>query len=558
MLTHIQIHGFALIEHLDLELDAGLTALTGETGAGKSIVVDALGLALGDRSDASIIRHGAARAEIALVFDIRNMPALQLRLAELDLAADDECLIRRSVTLEGRSKAHINGSLVPLQVLKEIGNMLVDIHGQHEHQSLLHRDVQQQLLDDFGGLGTLAAQVAQTYQRWKTLHAEQHALHAAAQDRAARLDLLRYQTAELDTLKLVQGELQQLEQEHVRLTHSEQFLDTCRRSLLSLDDDEPSITALLSRVIRELDALRLQDASMTSISEMLDSAKIQIDEAIGELRHYVDRLEVDPQQLQSLETRLGTIYDIGRKYRVSPAELPVLHEQLLNSLHDLDSADQRLTTIDQELSDISQTYRRQAKELSLQRGISAKRLAPKIIEIIRQLGLPGGELKINLEPQDESNFSANGMERVEFLVSANPGQPLRPLQKVASGGELSRISLAIQVITASSNRIPTLIFDEVDTGVGGRVAEMIGQQLRALGNTHQVLCVTHLPQVAALGHQHFQVAKQVTKNITATQIKKLTLNERKDEIARMLGGIEITQQTLAHAEEMVLRGQAQT
>lgn len=557
MLTHIQIHDFALIEHLELELDAGLTALTGETGAGKSIVVDALGLALGGRSDASLVRHGAQRTDIGLVFDIANMPALQQRLSDLDLAADDECIIRRSVTLEGRSKAHINGRPVPLQMLKEIGDMLVDIHGQHEHQSLLHRDVQQQLLDDFGGLGPLAAQVARTYQRWKALQTERDALHAAARDGAARLDLLRYQTAELDTLNLAQDEVQQLEQEHTRLTHTEQFLDTCQRSLLTLDDEELSISALLNRVMRELDALRIHDASLTSICEMLHSATIQTDEAVSELRDYVERLELDPQRLQTIETRLGTIHDLARKHRVPPAELPVLHEQLLKALAELDSADGRLGGIEQELNDVSQSYRQQTKELSAQRAATAKRLAPKIIDIIRQLGMPGGELHINLEPLEENNFALYGMERIEFLVSANPGQPPRPLNKVASGGELSRISLAIQVITANSNRIPTLIFDEVDTGVGGRVAEMIGQQLRALGHTHQVFCVTHLPQVAALGHQHFQVAKHVEKNNTRTQIQKLTLSERKDEIARMLGGIEITQQTLAHAAEMVVRGQEQ-
>ncbi len=554
MLTHIQIRDFAIVQELELTLDKGMTVLTGETGAGKSILVDALGLVLGDRADSDIIRHGAERAELSVSFDIKDAPAARQWLEEQALDADGECHIRRVIARDGRSKGFINGRPLPLQSLRELGELLVDIHGQHEHQSLLRRDAQRQLLDDYAGHGTLVDEVAQDYRHWKNLNKELEELRRAAGERQAQLDLLRYQVRELETLGLGKDEVTELEAEHGRLANAEQLLEVCRNALVWLyEDEETSADSLLGRTLSELSALRHIDERLATACELLESTQIQVRESVDELRRYSDHVELDPERLQWVEQRLATIHDLSRKHRVAPEELYSLLEKLQYDLSSLENADVRFGELEKEVEAAAQTYRERACRLSESRAKAAKELAKGITGIMQQLGMPGGRFEVTLEPLDPEQFSATGMDRIELLVSANPGHPLRPLQKVASGGELSRISLAIQVITARSGRIPTLVFDEVDVGIGGGVAEIVGRQLHTLAKSRQVLCVTHLPQVAAQAHHHLQVSKQSTRNTTQTGIRGLSPTERVQEIARMLGGVEITEQTVAHAREMIQR-----
>ncbi|MGM0680081.1 MAG: DNA repair protein RecN [Pseudomonadota bacterium] len=556
MLTHIHIWNFAIVEKLDLAMDNGLTVFTGETGAGKSILLDALSLALGDRADSAVIRHGADKAEISVTFSTTDAPQAETWLAERELASENECIIRRTISSNGPSKAFINGKPSPIQSLRELGEMLVDLHGQHEHQSLLKRDIQRQLLDDYAGHQTLLQQLREVYQRWQQHKNELDNLRQASSERDARLDLLRFQVNELDTLALDENEPSELEQEHKRLANASQLLETSERvSQLLQDNDETNASQLLSQCSSELQQLAETDSRLKPVAELLDSALIQVREAGSELRHYLDALELDPGRLSWVEQRLSDIHALARKHHVAVEELPGVLPQLQQQLESLEHADVQLGQLQQALDEAENDYRQLAKQLSEGRHKAATRLAEQVTQNMQTLGMEGGRFDVQLEAREES-FSPNGLERVEFVVSANPGQPLRPLSRVASGGELSRISLAIQVITARDTRIPTLIFDEVDVGIGGRVAEIVGLQLRELASHRQVLCVTHLPQVAALGQHHFQVSKRAASDVTISEIVELKPEQRVDEIARMLGGIEITDQTLSHAKEMIDRAQA--
>jgi len=556
MLTHIAIRDFALIEHLELELAPGMTVLTGETGAGKSVLIDALNLALGDRADGGVIRHGCERAEVSASFDIGALPAARQWLIEHDLEGDDTCLLRRIVTREGRSKGYINASAVPMQALQELGEMLVDIHGQHAHQALLRHDVQRQLLDDYAGVNALVNEVAATYQRWKNTRHDLEELSRARADRDARLELLRYQVQELHALNPSQTELQELDAEHARLANAAKLLEAAQRAVQTLyDDEQGSALGLLSHTVRELEALQAYDRRLAPVHELLNGAAIQMQEGVSELRHYLDNAELDPARLAWVEQRLADLHDLARKHRLRPEELPALALRLADELHTLQGADQRLEQLQKEVDAMADVYRALAERLSAARAQAAQTLSEQVSAALPRLGMQGGHVQDDLHVLDPAQPSAHGMERVEFLVSANPGQPPKPLNKVASGGELSRISLAIQVIAAQSARIPTLIFDEVDVGIGGGVAEIVGGQLRALSQTRQVLCVTHLAQVAAQGAHHVQVSKQTRKDATTITLTPLSPAQRRDEIARMLGGVQITAQTLAHAAEMLERGQ---
>lgn len=556
MLTHIHIWNFAIVEQLDLAMDSGLTVFTGETGAGKSILLDALSLALGDRADTAVIRHGADKAEISVTFSTADAPQAEAWLVERELASENECIIRRTISNNGPSKAFINGKPSPIQSLRELGEMLVDLHGQHEHQSLLKRDIQRQLLDDYADHQALLQQLREVYQRWQQHKSELDNLRQASSERDARLDLLRFQVNELDTLALEENEPQELEQEHKRLANASQLLETSERvSQLLQDNDETNVSQLLSQCSSELQQLANTDSGLKAVAELLDSALIQVREAGSELRHYLDALELDPGRLSWVEQRLSDIHALARKHHVAVEELPGVLPQLQQQLESLEHADVQLGQLQQALDEAENDYRQLAQQLSDGRRKAATRLAEQVAQSMQTLGMEGGRFDVQLEAR-EDGFSPNGLERVEFIVSANPGQPLRPLSRVASGGELSRISLAIQVITAQDTRIPTLIFDEVDVGIGGRVAEIVGLQLRELASHRQVLCVTHLPQVAALGEHHFQVSKRAASDVTISEITELTPEQRVDEIARMLGGIEITDQTLSHAREMIDRAQA--
>ena len=557
MLTHIHIWNFAIVEQLDIEFDAGLTVLTGETGAGKSILLDALNLALGDRADTSVIRHGNDKAEISVTFSLHDCPGAIAWLAEHEMQSEDECIIRRTISRNGPSKAFINGIPATVQQLRELGEMLVDLHGQHEHQSLLQRDIQRRLLDDYADHKNLLQQVASSYDKWLTLQEQWQRLSSANQDRDSRLELLRYQVQELESLNLQAGETGELEAEHKRLANASHLLQTVQQVLGLLEEnDDSAVHQALNQSHGDISDLARVDAQLQPIAELLNNAIIQVQETISELRHYADNLELDPDRLQEVEQRINAMHTLSRKHRVDAEELVNLLPTLQQERDDLEQADIKLDGLQKQIQQAKEAFTKSAAKLSQSRKKTAKQLSEKISDAMQSLSLQGGKFEAQLEPLPEARWNAQGCEQIEFLVSANPGQPVKPLTKVASGGELSRISLAIQVITAQAARIPTLIFDEVDVGIGGRVAEIVGLQLRALGQHRQVVCVTHLPQVAALGHHHLQVSKQTGKDTTVTEIKQLDNQQRIDEVARMLGGIEITDQTLSHAKEMIERAQA--
>ena len=557
MLTHIHIRNFAIIDELDLDLSAGMTALTGETGAGKSIVVDALGLVLGDRADSAVVRHGAAKADISVSVDLTDLPAAREWLAANDLEADDECLLRRVISHDGRSRIYINGSPSTLQLVRDLGNLLVDIHGQHEHQSLLRRDMQRELLDDFAGNGKLRRAVADAFGRWKALRERLDSLTLAGDERQSRVELLRFQVGEFEALDLQPDEYEALSEEHQRLAHAGRLLEAAEQGYAALyDAEEQSIHSLLGHQIHDLTEAAGLDTALKEPLELITSAQIQLHEAADALRHYADGMDLDPERLAFVDERLGLLHDLARKHRVAPQELTAHFEQLAAELAELEGDSYDVEALERDLATAALAYREAAEQLRDSRIKAARELNQGVTEAMQGLGMEGGHFEIAVSPDDDDRFAAHGLDDVEFQVSANPGQPIQPLAKVASGGELSRISLAIQMIAARSVTVPTMVYDEVDTGIGGAVAEVVGRQLRRLGESRQVLCVTHLPQVAAQAHHHLQVAKRKGRDTTQTRIESLRDTQRIEEIARMLGGVELTEQTLAHAEEMIERAQA--
>jgi DNA repair protein RecN (Recombination protein N) len=551
MLNHLYIRDLAIVSALELELAAGLSVLTGETGAGKSILIDALGLVLGDRADNSMIRSGCERAEIAANFDLSQLPNAISWLQEQALDEHNECLIRRILSREGRSRAFINGHPVAIQQVQELGNLLVEIHGQHAHQSLLKLSHQRRLLDAYGGHLELVEQVASRFKLYRDSQHRLDELKSAKAERANRLELLRFQANELTNLKVTEEELGTLDKDHNRLSHLEQLQSGCIGILNSLDEYEPSVRGLLVKITDQLGALQRLDEKLHEPLEMLDSALIQVDESLSLLRDYLADLELDPDALHQLEQRLEAIQDMARKYRVKPAELPDRLAAIHDELQQLETAEVNLHALDEEVTAQWQEYLRLAEQLRAKRQAASTRLGQEISEAIQQLGMPGGLFSVQLKPLPEENPRKDGLEQVQFMVSTNPGMPQQPLNKVASGGELSRISLAIQVATIRYGMTPTLVFDEVDVGIGGGVAEIVGQMLRKLANTRQILCVTHLAQVAAQAENHLHVHKSTTDRHTHTRITTLNEAARIQEIARMLGGLDITSQTLAHAREMV-------
>ena len=556
MLSRLHIRDFAIVEELELEFGPGMSVLTGETGAGKSILLDALGLVLGDRADTAVVRPGCSRAEISAEFDITALEDVTAWLAERELDADGECLVRRTVSAEGRSRGYINGQPMPVQALRELGEQLVDIHGQHAHQSLLKRAVQRQFLDDFAGHGALLAETAAAYHRWRDLYDEYERLAGAAADRTARRDLLRYQVAELRELELAPGEVAELEAEHRRLANAHRLLEGAQQAAAVLSEDEgQTVSHLLAGTLSDLQQLAELDGRLEAAASLLGEAEIQVREAASELRHYLADLELDPERLEYLESRLATLQDLARKHQVRPEELPERLEQLAAELTALEGDDDRLSGLADEIDAAEAVYLEKADALGQGRRGAAEGLAAKVSDNMHGLGMPEGRFEVEVSRPEETAYGPSGLDRVEFRVSANPGQPVGPLNKVASGGELSRVSLALQVIAAGQARIPSLIFDEVDVGVGGGVAEMVGRQLRALADGAQVLCVTHQPQVAALGQHHLAVHKATTDGETRAEVVPLAGKQRVEEVARMLGGMEITGQTRSHAKELLEKAQ---
>jgi DNA repair protein RecN (Recombination protein N) len=557
MLTQLYVRDFAIVRELSLAYEPGFTVLTGETGAGKSILIDALALVLGERADSEVVRHGCARAEVTAGFALKPSSSAAKWLKENDLFADQECVLRRVIETDKPSRGFINGRPVPIQMLRELGEHLVDIHGQHEHQSLLRRDAQRQILDDYAGLEDSVRALAGHYREMESLRERLATLRQQTADRDARVEWLTHQVRELDALALAADEIPALEEEHARLANGAELIEGVQSLAQAItEDEEAAVARQLARAVNRLEALVRYDHKLGEIAALLNEASIQIHEAGSRLNHYLESLELDPSRLQAVERRLSTVHDLARKHKVKPEELPAVHERLRTELSEIENLDTSLGKLEADLGKAGALYMKTAREISRARQGAAKKLARAVTGEMQELGMPGGSFEVSVMPLPEGETSAHGLERIEFLVSANPGQPTRPLAKVASGGELSRISLALQVVLAGTGRIPTLIFDEVDVGIGGRVAEVVGRKLRALGESRQVLCITHLAQVAAQGAQHVQIRKQTEGKDTVAEAIPLTERERTLEIARMIGGVEISKQTLAHAKDMLTRASA--
>ncbi len=552
MLMNLQVRDFAIVDRIEIEFDEGMTVLTGETGAGKSILVDALGLVLGERGSAQLVRDGAKRAEFAADFDIAELDAARAWLAEHALEQDDECLLRRVISAEGRSRAFINGNPVPLAQLKTLGEKLLDIHGQHFHQSLGHRSIQRDLLDHFAGLQKRRRATEASYSDWHALAGHLQQLREAETDRASRLDLLRFQIQELDTLGLAPGEADELSVERQKLQHSDRLAEGVGNALLRLFDDEArNANGLVAESVRSIESLVDFDPNLEPVLELLNSASIQVAEAADSLRRYRDTVDMDPQRRDWVEERLDAIQTAARKHRVTANGLPGLLEKLRHEFDELDHAEERGRELEGRVAAAKDEFLTLAQALSKSRRKAAKSFAQKVTEAMKSLGMPGGVFEIKLTTLNPEAARPWGIDAIDFLISANPGQAPQPLAKIASGGELSRMSLAIQVIASDGSTIPTMVFDEVDSGVGGGVAEMVGRRLQELGISRQVLCVTHLPQVASLANQHLRVSKVSDGKFTRTNVQVLSKDERVEELARMLGGVEITRKTLAHAAEML-------
>jgi len=557
MLTQIQVRNYAVVDEVELDLDSGLTVLTGETGAGKSILVDALGLVLGDRADSSVIRHGADRAEITAIFETRQSPEVVAWLSDQDLDAGDECVLRRVINREGRSRGYINGGTVPMQSLKILGAMLVEIHGQHEHQSLTRRHVQRQILDSNGDLDKDLTRVEKTFRDWKEAREALDQLTETRVGRDERLDLLRYQAQELSALSAESGEMDGLETEHRRLANSDQLARGVGLALgLAYENDNGSAQQVLGLARVELERLDEIDGELGTIAGLFEEAEIRIGEAADELRRYLDRLEIDPERQSQLEERIAGIRDLARKHQVEADFLPQRLAEIEEELDSLHNADITLENGQKHLEETEAHYRKAATTLSRKRQKAAVRLGESITTMMSQLGMPGGCFEVAVSRDDEHLFSSHGQDNIQFMVTANPGQPPGPLARVASGGELSRISLAVQVVATRATSVPCLVFDEIDSGVGGGIAEIVGQRLGDVGQLRQVLCVTHLPQVASQGHHHVRVSKLTDGKTTRTTLTALGQEQRVEELARMLGGVEITETSRDHAREMLDRGGA--
>jgi DNA repair protein RecN (Recombination protein N) len=549
MLRTLGIRDFVIVERLDLEFEPGFTVLTGETGAGKSILVDALSLVLGERSDAGLVRGGCARAEISAEFNIEALPELLRWLEQNDLAGEDDvCLLRRVLESGGRSRAYVNGRASTLQQVKELGERLVDIHGQHEHQSLLRAAAQRELLDAFAGAEALARDVEQAWRLWQDLARQRAEWESNAEALAAERQRLEWQLQELTQLGFSTEEWEALQADHRRLAHAAGLIEAVEYALEALAEGEGCALATVNGVASRLGAVQVFDAGLKDILDVLEPARIQIQEAVYGLRHYRQRLDLDPARLREAEQRLDAVHSTARKYRVAPERLPQLLAEAARRLEELEGG-LGIEALVKKQGEARDAYVALARELTGKRKRAARELSSKVTDAMQTLAMAGGRFEVVLEALADGG--AHGFEQVEFQVGAHPGASLRPLAKVASGGELSRLSLAIQTVTSEVAELPVLIFDEVDAGIGGRVAEIVGRMLKQLGKRHQVMCITHLPQVAAAADQQWQVAKRELDGAMRTRVSVLSQEQRVAEIARMLGGLRITDTTRKHAAEML-------
>ncbi|MBY5992669.1 DNA repair protein RecN [Ferrimonas balearica] len=552
MLTQLTVTNFAIVKFLELDFAAGMTTITGETGAGKSIAIDALGLCLGGRGEAAMVRPGAERTEISARFDLSEIPAARAWLSDHALDEEEECILRRTISAEGRSRAWINGNPVPLSQLKALGETLVSIHGQHAHHGMLHGDTQLTLLDQYAGHLDLLNACQASYQQWKSLDHQHRQLQEHLSQQQARAQLLEYQVQELDEFALQSGEFEAIETEHRRLANCGTLLEQSQRALYLLSEgDEVNVQSLLQQVISEVEALQGEDPGLGEITAMLHEGLIQVQESSSELSRYRDGLEMDPERFGELEQRLSRAMTLARKHQVPAAELAAHHQALAEELAQLSGGDEQLAQLAEDRDQARAALAAKAAKLNKSRQRYARELDKRVTENLQALAMPHARFQIAIEHRPDA-LTPSGADRVQFMVTTNPGQPLQPLAKSASGGELSRIGLAIQVITARKVATPTLIFDEVDVGISGPTAAVVGRMLRQLGQSTQVFCVTHLPQVAGQGHNHMYVAKQSKGKSTETRMMPLEGDARLGELARLLGGDTITDNTLANARELLV------
>ena len=554
MLSLIRVKNYAVIDEIEVEFGSGLNVMTGETGAGKSILVDALGLALGDRSDASAVRHGAERAEISVSFDVPDGHDALRWLAERGLDDETACTLRRLVGSDGRSRAFINGQPVNLQDLKALGGLLVDIQGQHAHQSMLDTGNQRALLDAHDEVAPLAKNVAERFAAWHTLVEQLENRRSSSAQRQSEIELTRFQVAELEALALTEGEPERLRAERDRLANSDRLLSGATAALDALAENEAaSAYAAVVLARREIDKLAGVDPELRAPAAVLASIEIELREVETALQHYRDRVEADPARLTWLDDRLARVRSLARRHAASEDELPRVLPALRERLAALDGSGESLEALEKRTADARAQFLAAARRLSGLRAEHAATLSGSVTSLLVELGIPHGEFRVELEEKPLERADATGLERIEFQVKLNPGLPFGSLAKVASGGELSRVSLAVEVARSGASPVTAFVFDEVDAGISGRVADIVGRKLRQLSSTRQVLCVTHLPQVASHGAAHYRVEKQTDGKVSRTDVRSLTSKERVEELSRMLGGVEVTARTRAHAAEMIDR-----
>ncbi|EEF80935.1 DNA repair protein RecN [Methylophaga thiooxydans] len=556
MLTSLSVRNLAVVEDLALTFDKGMTSLTGETGAGKSMLVDALSLVLGDRADSNMIRHGAERAEVEADFSLEHNSVLSKWLIEQELDDDEQCHLRRTINRDGRSKGYINGRAVPLVLLREISERSIDIHGQHAHQSLVRPQTQREIIDIVAQNKPLLDELKTVHREWQALQQELETIQQRSDEQKARQELLQYQVDELDALALTEHSINALLQEQTQLANASQLILAAETGLQRIFDDEQAAAYdQISSTLTGLEKLQDFEPRFASAVETLNSAIINLDESATELRHYLDHVELDPNRLDDIETQLSLLHELARKHHVEIEQLPAHYQQLSDELATLSSSEMQQAQRRQAVEEKEKICRALCEKLHQRREKAAKPLAKQITDSIQQLAIPAGRIEIQVQRYSDNRMTETGADQIRLLVATNPGQPAGELVKVASGGELARISLAIQVVTAGKRSVPTLIFDEVDVGIGGSVAEVVGQHLRKLASSQQVICITHLPQVAAQAHHQLQVNKKHLKDSTHIEVDKLDKVQRVEEIARMLGGVNLTQKTRSHAEEMLDQAQ---
>lgn len=551
MLTHLHIKNFAVIEEIDICFNHGMTVFSGETGAGKSIMVDALSLALGGRADSSLVRTGCNTAEITAIFEMEEQPDIINLLTEHDIDYRGEVAMRRVIRRDGRSRAYINGSSTQVQLLDAVGKCMVDIHGQHAHQSLLSTNIQAQLLDAFGKYLTPLSDVETAWSAWRDNEFRLQSLAVNDDDIQAQIELLKFRIGELHALNVEQMEFNELEQKYNRLNNMTQLCETCQQALTELINSDHSVYSRASRHLSELQNIQQFDQQLSSVIELLNSTCIQINEAGDELRRYLDRFDTDTEQLRDIEHQLNGFHDMARKCKVRPDQLSLHLLSLQEELNQLENNEIYFKELSSLRDTLLAKYYKVAETLSHHRHQAAEKLSRQISRKLHELGMPDSKFSIDVVRLTQDQPQKNGMDKIEYIVALNPGHAPLPLSKVASGGELSRISLAIQVTVNQDKGIPTLIFDEVDSGIGGGIAEIVGKLLHELAGTRQIFCVTHLPQVAAQGDHHLLISKSKQGDMTSVRVNELDHKQRDNEIARMLGGVKITEQTLIHAREML-------